>query len=186
MTNEIQQDEKRSLTLSERLALKRGITKFAILCDTSGSMYTDVEPGQSRIDVLRNIVKELSNAPIIVFNNNAMLADKNSIPKPCGGTYFSKALQLAKDHGILNVVLLTDGQNSKSDETATLEIAKGMNIRIMYIGTGERPEFLSKLANQSGSFATTEDLKKPKEIKEKIQLLLDSGNKQEQKGPICL
>ena len=185
MTNEIQQDGKRSLTLSERLALKRGITKFAILCDDSGSMFTDVEPGQSRIDVLRNIVKELADAPIIVFSDDARIADKNSIPEPCGGTYFSKALQLAKDHGILNVVLLTDGANAKSDEAITLEIAKGMNIRIMYIGTGERPEFLSKLANQSGSFATTEDLKKPKEIKEKIQLLLDAG-KQEQKGPICL
>ena len=185
MTNEIQQNEKKSLTLSGRLALKRYSGAPAILCDTSGSMWTDVEPGQSRIDVLRSIVKELTNALIMVFNSDAKIADKNSIPDPLGGTYISKALQLAKDNGILNVILLTDGENEISDNTITLEIAKGMNIRIMYIGSGERPEFLNKLANQSGSFATTEDLKKPKEIKEKIQLLLGDG-KQEKKGTICL
>jgi hypothetical protein len=56
----------------------------------------------------------------------------------------------------------------------------------MYIGSGEKPEFLNSLATKG--FATKEDLTKPKELTEKIQLLLGAGGDETNKTnkPICL
>jgi hypothetical protein len=42
----------------------------------------------------------------------------------------------------------------------------------MYIGPGEKPDFLDKLAALSGGFATKEDLTKPKLLADKVTKLL--------------
>jgi hypothetical protein len=161
------------LTLVERLKARSLNKKLCLILDVSGSMASDVEPGVSKIDALRNIVSGIvGNSTCIEFSTDARVAAKNKISDPHGNTYLSKALILAKDQGFKDCLILTDGDVSGHDKPITLNEAKGMNLQIMYIGAGPRPEFLNEL----GNIVTTEDLKKPKELTAKIQLLLGAGD----------
>jgi hypothetical protein len=172
MTAELTQNTESHLTLSERLRVRRNTT--TLLVDTSGSMASDCEPGLSKIQALRNVVAGISGSPIVFWFADAFgQCDKDSIPDPTGCTYAAPALQHLRDLGYCRLVLITDGDIS--DKERTLEAAKGMNIKCMYIGAGARPEFLDKLANMCGGYATTNDLTQQKLLTEKIQLLLNAG-----------
>ena len=172
-----------NLTLVQKL--KRLKNSPTLLLDTSGSMCFEIEPGVRRIDALRNIVKDLQAVNIYSFSSECQRITRDTIPDPSGSTYMSKAFRLLKENGVKNIILLTDGECDSYDAETALEQAKGLNIQIMYIGSGEAPEFLKKLAACSGSFCTIEDLKKPKELTEKLRLLI-SGPENENKGTIIL
>ena len=177
-----------SMTLVERLKARTvALGNKVLILDMSGSMHSDVEPGLSKIQALKDIVSSISGNPsIIVFNSSAHVADKNSIGEPTGNTYMAEAFQLAKDQGFKSALLITDG--IANDPTEALIEAVGLNIQIMYVGAGNKPKFLDDLAAQSGGFCTKENLKldAQKELSTKIQLLLGDGKEETKKGPICL
>jgi hypothetical protein len=188
MTQEItpQQDTR---TLAERLAARRIIlsTGKCLLLDTSASMSIDIEPGQSRIDALREIVKAIhGDIPTFHFGSQCFKIDKNKIPDPSGYTAMHKAFEAAKAEGFKSVLLITDGEPDSED--AALNAANGLNIQIMYVGSGKKPEFLDKLAKACGNYCTVDDLKEPAKLTEKIQLYLSAGSEKpsEARGPICL
>lgn len=178
------------MSLVERMKAKRVNNEIVLLLDTSGSMSTSIEPDLniliSRIDALRNIVKSLHENPTCYSFNDFIvrLSSKNEIPDPSGQTYMSHAFSFLKQQGIKDIILITDG--AATDPFEALEEAKGLNIRIMYVGSDPRPSFLDELAKVAGGqIITSEDLKKPKELTSKIQLLLSSGD-ETKKGTICL
>jgi hypothetical protein len=176
-------------TLAERLAAKRIIIsgEKCILLDTSASMSIDIEPGKTRMDALREIVKNIQgNAPIFAFSSGCVRL-LGGIPNPMGGTAMHTAFEVVKQEGFRHVLLITDGE--PDSEAHALRAAQGLSIQIMYVGGADKPEFLDKLAKVSGSYCTVDDLKEGKKLETKIQLFLNKGKSEvsgEKKGPICL
>jgi hypothetical protein len=180
-TDAISMQQISGLTLSEKLKIKR---KKLLIIDISGSMNEEIEPGVTKTDAVKDIVKSIIGNKI-VFNSEARLLDVNEeIPNPSSGTVMSKAFKLAKSLKYKEAIMLTDGNDASYDQEIALdEVGEGMlKLQIMYIGAGERPAFLDKLAAKAGGFCTTEDLKMTKELETKLQLLLGSSDT----GPICL
>jgi len=165
-----------NMTLLERYKSRQLSKNIAIILDLSSSMNCHVEPGQSRLDVMKQILKSLrlSNSKIYGFNDDAFVVQDITTLKANGLTYMSKAFELVKNHGFKDALLLTDGFPSDADDA--LQSVKGLNLKIMYIGSGDKPEFLDRLAAVCGSFCTVEDLTRPKELTTKIQLLLGNSN----------
>lgn len=170
----IMKQDDQSLTLAQRLKLKK--SQATLLLDVSGSMAEEIEPSRTKIDALRDVVRQLKGDPkIVAFESRVHnVPDKNSVPSPMGGTNLYGALIHLRAQGVKNVILLTDGEAEAQDDC--LAIAKEFKIKVMYIGLGNRPDFLDKLALASDGYATTEDLLNPKELTEKLTLLLESGN----------
>ena len=168
--NELEKQDNTGMTLSERLRSKR--EEKVLLCDYSGSMGWDCEPGYKRIEALRDTLKEIPNKTrIYAFNTSTRpVKDANDIPNPQGGTRMAQAFEYLKREGVKSIILLSDG--AANDPTQALAAAAGLSIQIMYIGPGEKPDFLDKLAALSGGFATKEDLTKPKLLADKVTKLL--------------
>lgn len=180
--NELTKEDNKNLTLKERLEMRKLSRKTCLILDISASMNSYIEPGMSKISALRDIVSGIRGNPIcIMFSTEARIGDKDHIPDPRGCTNMSPAFVLAKDQGFKEALMITDGE--ASDRERALKVVEGLKLQIMYVGAGPAPDFLNQLASKAGSFCTIEDLKKPKELTNKIQLLLDSGNK---KGNIIL
>lgn len=163
-----------NLTLKERLALKRQPLAggACLLLDVSSSMSISIEPGERRIDALRKIVAAIpGNPPTYAFADNIRKIQKSEVPNPCGFTYMGVAFTALKLEGHKSVIMVTDGE--ASDKTAALQAVEGLTVQIMYVGSGPEPEFLKELAKKAGGFCTLENLRKPKELAEKITRLLE-------------
>jgi predicted metal-dependent peptidase len=179
MTQEIQRNSNQNLTLKERLEIRKNSS--VLLLDISGSMSYDLEPGHRKIDALQDIVKSLKTKPIIyTFSSGVQLADMTNPMVPTGGTRLGHALEYLKDKGHKKVVVITDGM--VDDPGLCLELVNYFSLQVLYVGLGDPPEFLEKLAKMGGNFCTKEDLSKPKELTGKIQLLLGEGKS----SSICL
>lgn len=170
---ELYKQTENNLTLKQRKEIKKNMP--ALLLDTSGSMNWSVEPGQTRIGALRNIVNNLKMAGnIYYFNDVCQACLKDAIPNPAGGTMMSVAFNYLKSQGIKKVIMITDGE--AVDKVEALNAVIGLELQVMFVGSGEVPEFLNELVRVSGgSFATKENLTLPKELTAKIQLLLGAG-----------
>jgi len=179
MSNELIKQEQ-SLTLTERLRLKR--SQPALLLDISGSMSAELEPNYSKIQALSDIVAGVKGNPkIFTFNSSVSEAFKDQQFYAKGGTLMAKALNHIKSLGFKKVVMITDG--IANDPTLTLEAVEGLELQILYVGPEPKPKFLEALARKANGYCSQEDLKNPKMLTEKIQLLLGSG---EVKGAIQL
>lgn len=174
----------KNLSLTERMKVKKSQPP-CLLLDTSGSMATEIEFGLSRIDALRDIVKGLQGSfRTFHFGSNTEEITQDKIPDPSGGTNLAGALAFIKHKGFTRALLITDGRPNSA--AAALEEAKGMSLSIMYVGPHPKPQFLDDLAAACSGTCTVEDLTKTKEITEKVQLLLNTGEKINQGGPIIL
>lgn len=164
-------------SLSERFKSKQAVLgkDTCLLLDTSSSMHIDCEPGKSRIEALRDIVKGIvGNIPMYSFDSQTEKVTKDNIPEPRGSTFVATALRRIKADGFTSAIMITDGE--ASDPDAALKEVQGFKLQVMYVGSGPRPDFLDKLANAGGGFCTTQDLSQPKELTEKLQLLLGPGD----------
>jgi hypothetical protein len=185
MTQELTLNTNRNLTLSERLSLKK--SGRVLLLDVSGSMSSDCEPGKTKIDALREVVAGIKYQPkMFAFSSDTAECDKDTIPRPNGGTRLGRALAYMKDKGHDKIIVITDGM--VDDPDLCLEMAKKTNIQIFYIGVGEKPKFLEELAAAAGgNFCTKEDISAgARELQGKLQLLLGPGDSSVSGGPICL
>lgn len=181
--NELTKRDEQQLTLKEKLDL---IKKAPfLLVDVSASMSSDVEPGCSKHAAVQSLVNSITGrVRIMAFNYAAIELPNKQIPQPSGGTALSPALRHIKANGCTEAVVITDGEINEWDQELTLEEAKGIKLKVFYVGAGERPDFLRRLAEQSGGFCTKEDLKNIKQLTNKVTLLLEAPK--EKKGPICL
>ena len=133
-----------------------------------------IEPNRSRIDALRSIVEDLKvTYETYAFSTYINKIDQKHIPSPNGGTRLGHALDQLLHNNRKKVVLITDGE--AEDPARCLELAKNFELAIMYVGSGDRPQFLDDLANAAHGTCSTEDLRQ-KELTEKITLLLGSGS----------
>ena len=122
-----------------------------LLLDTSYSMeapveYQDGQPIRA-IDNLRKLAEQFKQ--LRKFSFSSQVQEIGSwIPEPSGGTDLANAFRYLKQQGCKHVVLLTDGQ--PDDEESTLQEAIGLKVDVYYIGKGETPDFLLRLAKQCG------------------------------------
>lgn len=159
-------------SLAERFKSKAISTDACLLLDISGSMSSDCEPGRSKIEALRDIIKGIiGNPTLYAFDSRVEKVDKNSIPAPHGSTFMGRAIERAKADGFTSAIMITDGEASDPDDA--LNSVKDFKLQVMYVGPGPRPPFLDKLAS---GFVSSHNLSQPKEISEKIQLLLNPGS----------
>ena len=173
MTDSIMKQDNQSLSLRDRLKLTKNIP--CLLLDVSGSMNIDCEPGHRKIDALRDIVLGLNTNPAVyVFNHACVKASKSSIPEPSGSTTYSIALNYVKNFGHKKVVMITDGECDHYDQVNALDAVLDMELNIMYVGSGPKPEFLDKLANAASGKCSLDDLSMTKELTERLTLLLES------------
>jgi hypothetical protein len=177
------------LTLKEKLALRRQPSNIdALLLDCSSSMNLDVEPGKSRYAALLDILSNVRfNGRVFWFNSYwEELHDKPiTPPAPSGDTHLASLLAYIKQEGCKSCLIITDGEiNDKAGTRMCLASEPKINIKVMFVGTN-KPAFLDELATDGN--ATVEDLSQPKQLAEKIQLLLTAGTGEAgRKGPIEL
>lgn len=160
-----------------------------LLLDTSSSMacsveYQDGQPIRA-IDNLRTLTEAEQFKQLRKFSfNNTIQEIGGWIPEPKGGTDLTNAFQYLKQQNCKHIVLLTDGRPD-NEESALLEVV-GLKVDIYYIGKGETPDFLIRLAKQCGgsvghSELLTENLQ---QIGQVIAGYLEGGSDSESK--ICL
>ena len=124
-----------------------------MLLDISSSMNGPSEdPKVTRIEALRKLVVDMKLMPgqtVYTFSYLAERCDPNHIPEPSGGTNLTGAFKKLKEDGHKSVVLITDGE--PDNPKAALEEAKGFSgLEIFYVGSGQQPSFLKKLAKAGG------------------------------------
>lgn len=184
MTNDLTSRLTESLTLRERLQMKKNAP--CLLLDISGSMGEDVEPGRTKYEAACDLVKNIPHAvTIFAFSHNVTECTKNTIPRVQGNTSLSPALKLMHSRGLKEAIVLTDGEINEYDQEESLRQVKGITLKVYYIGAGVKPPFLEKLANASGGFCSKEDLSETKQLTDKVVKLLGAGSPT-QKGPIIL
>jgi|SRR5579864_878135 len=161
------------LSLKDRLKAIR--KRPVIVVDTSFSMASDVEPGQTKYEAVIAILKGLNGNPKVwAFSDHVRETTIDELEKagPHGGTVLSPVLQRMKDQGYREAVVITDGEVNDYDQDASLKAVEGLVLKVLYVGPGEKPEFLEKLANASGGFCDKDDLHFVSELTGKVQLLL--------------
>lgn len=169
--NELSKTKNSNLTLTQRMTIKK--SQPVLLLDVSGSMNEEVEPGRRKIDALQDVVKNSFSGNIYAFNTTCNKVSKNQIPSPYGGTCMSQAIKACKSSGYRKIVMITDGNCDSWDEQLTIEECKNIELQILYIGFGEKPDFLNRLAKSTNGFCTKEDIRETKEISDKLTLLLE-------------
>ncbi len=180
-----------SLDASSLRSLSRAAEVVMLLIDTSGSMMTaDLPNGQSRIDGLREVVRNIKltgSVPTIAFGGpyDAQVRFVDEVPTPDGGTPMHLAIPFAKQYGATRVVMVSDGQPDLVD--ATLDAARtfGGQIDIVYVGPEDRSAstFMNELARLTGGTTFSGSLADPKQLSGRIIGLLE-GPKDEDKAPL--
>ena len=170
----------RPMSLAERAAKALGRPasmdpeKVCLLLDVSGSMAYPAEPGRSKIDALREIVRGLTAQYIYAFSRTCKRISRENIPDPQSATALAEAFAKIKSSGMTRAVLITDGL--PDDEEGAIREAAGLSLEIFYVGPAPKPDFLDRLARaaKAGSaahMATLASAAKPA-LAAKVQLLL--------------
>lgn len=179
MSTDLSKQENNNLSLIDKLRLKR--KRPCLILDRSGSMSGVLEGG-TKIGVLRDLVSNLSTVPKMYQFSSTVEPYKMGDPiVASGSTKMNLAFEYVKDQGHTKAILITDGIPDNWEDA--LLASEGLHIEILYIGPEPKPDFLDLLATRSGGYCTQEDLNNPKQLTERIQLLLESGEK---KGTIEL
>jgi hypothetical protein len=127
-----------------------------LLLDTSGSMVEECEPGVSKIQALRTLVKKLPTCPVYIFADKVQRIEASAIPAPDGWTNMALAFDRIRQDGYLSAVLITDAL--PNDPQLALKSAAGLALEIFYVGPSPKPAFLDQLAAVAGGQAHTADL----------------------------
>jgi len=166
----------------------RGARRSLLLIDTSSSMTTATRSGRSRIDHLREIVRELRaerNVPTAAFGRfmnedggYCTVRVVDTVPAPCGMTPLADAIDFGRREGANHLVVIFDGE--PDSETAALASAKafGNPIDVFYVGDpgGSGEFFAQTLATMTGGTFGTADLgRQAKQLTSKIAGLLGDG-----------
>lgn len=168
----------KKLSLEDRIraALKPdvGYGTSALLLDISGSMGEYLGANTRLIDKLRELAEGFTDVRRFEFETTCReISSKDRISEPIGGTALDIAFQTVKRAKIEHVVLLTDGR--PDHEGRALEAARGLKIDVFYVGPDPAPEFLRKLAQDSGGQYGKASLTMVKELSAGVRALLGPG-----------
>ncbi len=131
---------------------------MTLLCDVSDSMDGILHDSDSEfdsksniraIDVVNDIVKDFEGARVFAFASNCSLVKQGATLHTSGSTNMAEAFRYVKNHGVTELILLTDGvPDSHLD---ALREAKGLKLNIIYIGPAPTPRFLQDLGKDFGN-----------------------------------
>ena len=173
-----------NLTLAERLKKRRAGSDQCLLLDTSGSMDDFCDDSTRKIDALQKIIASLKCKHMYTFNSYAARFIAGQKLFASGGTNLWPALNLMLDDKQTSGIIITDGEISDGD--LVLEFINQhpeFKLQIIYVGPiDSKPAFLDELASKTGGFCSVEDLAHPKELAEKITLLLNPGKQEDEKS----
>jgi hypothetical protein len=155
----------------------------ALLVDCSGSMGGRITTGQRKIDVLRDVVRDLRDenpVPLVAFglrlgfhsDPDVKLVD--DVPDPAGDTPVHLAIDFAAANGAGHAVLVTDGIADSMSMAYESARRFGGVIDVFYIGNGgdRGAAFAQELARMTGGTCNLTDLKDQKQLKSAIKGLL--------------
>lgn len=155
----------------------------AILIDCSGSMGGRITTGQRKIDVLRDVVRDIRNenpVPLVAFglklgfhaDPDVKLVD--DVPDPAGDTPVHLAIDFATDNNVGHAVLVTDGIADSTSLAYEAARRFGGVIDVFYVGNGgdRGAAFAQELARMTGGTCNLTDLKDKKQLKSGIKGLL--------------
>jgi translation initiation factor 2B subunit (eIF-2B alpha/beta/delta family) len=170
-------------SLSLKGLVRNRVQRSLLLVDCSGSMSSTVKTGKRKIDVLREVVKDLREThpvPVAAFGHStkgATVEVVDMIPEPHGSTMVHKAILFGKQEGATHLVLVTDGFPDSESYAFAAAREFGGPIDVFYIGDGgdSGAEFAKQLAALTGGTANVTDLGAPKQLTSKIAGLLGSG-----------
>ncbi len=144
-------------SLKDRLQRFKTSIKHTLLIDLSGSMFDIMDGGESKRNVVENIVRKLpEGVKKFAFSGHVEKIENNQFPDMGGSTRMHEAFQEMHRQGIDEIILLTDGL--PDDEARALDAAKGLKIEIIYIGPMPRPDFLERLAHKTNGHFTSVDV----------------------------
>jgi len=128
-----------------------------LLIDTSGSMEGMMSNGKSRIDGLREVVRDIRGAgdvPMVAFGGpyDAQVRFVDAVPPPDGGTPLHIAIPFAKQYAATRLVVISDGMPDLTTQSLDEAKAFGGKIDVVYVGNpGEGGSvFLDELARITG------------------------------------
>lgn len=163
-------------------SLVRGrVKRSLLLVDASGSMNNYTAKNERKIDVLRQVVKDLREqhpVPVAAFGVKNGVEVVDMVPEPHGGTNMHTAIDFGAAQGATHLIIVTDGQ--PDSESLTFEAAArfGKPIDVFYIGDGNDfgADFAKRLAAATGGAANVTDLGMPKQLTSAIAGLLGDGS----------
>lgn len=171
-----------SMVEAKQHADKIANRKTAILVDVSFSMGDRLMRGGRKIDVLRNVIGELSNAgllsqcPLVAFGlpTGSGVGLVTRIPEPEGGTPLGEAIEYGRLMGANHLIVISDGQpNNQHLATSEAQQFQGP-IDVFYCGDpGDAGEaFLKSIARMTSGACETISLDQPKQLESKLKGLL--------------
>lgn len=166
-------------SLASLVKQHQGQQSTMLLLDHSYSMTDPVAPGSRTrsIDALRTMVtqlkEEMPSLPLVAFGG-ARAWVVNRVGEPAGGTPLAEALDFARLHHALRVIIISDG--IPNSEEGALRAAREFNGPIDVFYVGPRPsrgeDFLKRLALASGGQFQSTTLAQPKQLAAGIRGLL--------------
>lgn len=148
-----------------------------VLLDTSGSMNrNDCPNGESRINIVNEAAKKMSNLPVFEFNDTVKKAEYKRF-EAVGSTNLFEALEVCRKYP--KVILVGDG--CPDDKTKSMVKAISLGIPFDTILIGSDPEgktFMQELSSRTcGKFSTVEtsDLQFQEKLEAGIDKLLLCG-----------
>lgn len=173
---------KASAGASSLQSLVRGrVKRSLLLVDASGSMDSYTAKGQRKIDVLRQVVKDLREAhpvPVAAFGIKGGVEVVDTVPEPHGSTNMHTAIDFGAGQGATHLIIVTDGQPDSESATFAAASRFGKPIDVFYIGDGNDggADFAKRLAAATGGTANVTDLGAPKQLTSAIAGLLGDGS----------
>lgn len=160
-----------SSSFAEILASRKAVTTRCLLLDCSGSMELKCRDGKQRIEHLREMVSEFEAERKFAFSSHC--EEVSDIPYAHGGTAMDLAFETIKAAGVSHAVIVTDGQ--PDNEESALKAAQGLKLDILYVGDGDPPKFLQRLATLTGGKFGVENLERQKQLASLVKGLLTGG-----------
>lgn len=155
-------------------------TNIFMLLDCSGSMGSAMKNGKSRMEGLREAVRDIQaekEMRMVQFGWSNEPSFITSIPDASGGTPLHLAITFAKNNGSGRAIVISDGY--PDDQQAALRAAQdfGGRIDVVFVGDpGESGEaFLKMLAESTGGTSFTGDLTDVKQLTSQVLGLLGDG-----------
>jgi Mg-chelatase subunit ChlD len=163
------------------LVRARKESNIMLLLDCSGSMGARMQNGKTRMQGLREAVRDIQaekEMPMAQFGYGFEPSLITSIPDASGGTPLHLGIDFCRNQKSGRVIVISDGY--PDNPNFALEAAQrfGGRIDVVFIGEpGEAGEaFLKRLAESTGGESFTGDLKDPKQLAGQVIALLTDGS----------
>ncbi len=167
-----------------------------LLLDTSGSMESRMGNGRTKIDALRDVVRDTRDqgrVPMIAFGGPADQQTRfvDDVPNPDGSTPLHDAIALAKTYGATRLVVISDGIPDHQPSALDQARAFGGQIDVVFVGDGDTGgydtmgmAFMDELAKLTGGKRFEGNLSDTKKLTGQVIGLLE-GEVEPTRGPIA-